>query len=201
MTIPLKLEEFGTLEKSGRRGAVSGTTDVEGLKLEAYEAGYKSGWEDANSSEASSRSRISADLTQNLHDISFTFLEARAAVLTSLQPLLREIVDCLLPRLVAEGLAEVVDAELLPIAQTMAEPSCVLICAPVARSALERLIERHMETSISIVEEPAYADGQVTLRYGSEEREINLSASIEKIATAIRDFTSQMQSEGVLESA
>ena len=87
------LAELATLAEPGTGPAA----DAEAMKLEAFENGYRAGWEDATGAAASEQGHIAADLAQNLRDLSFTLAEAQVAVLAEMRPLLREIVAKLLP--------------------------------------------------------------------------------------------------------
>ncbi len=52
-----------------------------------------------------------------------------------------------------------------------------------------------MEIDLRLTPEPAFADGRVALRFAGEAREIDLSAMVDAMATAIRDFTQQEPQE------
>ena len=67
-------------------------TSFEEHRLEAYEQGYKAGWDDAATAQADDHTRISAGFARNLQELSFTYHEAKGQILGSLEPLLKEMV-------------------------------------------------------------------------------------------------------------
>jgi flagellar assembly protein FliH len=159
--------------------------------LAAFDEGYRSGWDDCISADAETNRRIASDLTANLQDISLTYAEARQDVLNCLGPLFEDIAAQLLPSLAAEAVAPVVIAELRAVADGAAQARALLIAAPAALPALERLIAEQGLPDIDLRAEPAYAEGQVSIRFGTERRDIDLSGAAHRMAEAIRSFVTQ----------
>jgi hypothetical protein len=67
----------------------------------------------------------------------------------------------------------------------------VLFASPAAMPALSRLIEMQEGLEIELRAEPAFAEGQVSLRFGAERRDIDLSDAARRMAEAIRAFVAQ----------
>ncbi|WP_227286223.1 flagellar biosynthesis protein [Boseongicola sp. H5] len=185
----LDLEEFGQPPAPESVAPASVHHDLEAIKLDAFESGYRDGWDDCLSAEQQGRAQIGADLSRNLKDLSFTYLEARNDVLKGLQALLDGIIERLVPEVAAAAMVPMVRAELASILGTLPDETCEILASPAACPALEALVAEHAEAEIRIVPEPAYFEGHVTLRFGAELREIDLGAATERIAQAIRDFT------------
>lgn len=184
----LKLEVFGNVPSSGgAMPAVGG--DHEELRLSAFEAGYKSGWDDATAEREKSDQLIAADLERNLQDISFSYAEARAEVLSGFGGLIASILSSFLPAVAAEAVVPLVDAELKALLRDFGDQKCELQASPRTAAQLEWLISRHLEADLHIVPEPAFADGRVSLRFGGEEREVDMSGMVDTMTAAIRDFT------------
>lgn len=183
----LKLDPFGTNAVSAAAPATD--LDAEEIRLVGYETGYQSGWDDATAEREKSDQLIAADLERNLRDISFTYLEARTEVLSGLGSLFNSILTQFLPAMAAEAVGPLVEAELATLTAELGEASCELLAAPRTAGQLAWLVERYMEIDLRITPEPAFADGRVTLRFAGEEREIDLSAMVAAMTTAIRDFT------------
>ena len=104
MSVAHLLEEFSGVA-GGEPVAV---TDVmlEDQKLAAFEKGYQAGWDDSANSQRDSATRISADFAQNIRDLSFTYQEAQSALMAEMEPLLRDMVDAVLPTLAQETLGQ-----------------------------------------------------------------------------------------------
>ncbi len=184
----LKLEVFGS-SRIATGGAPVAGGDTEELRLNAYEGGYKSGWDDATAEREKSDQLIAADLERNLHDISFTYSEARAEVLNGFGGLIKSILTSFLPAIAAEAVVPLVNAELEALLRDLGDLRCELLASPRTAAQLEWLISRHLEADLHIIPEPAFADGRVSLRFGNEEREVDMSGMVETMTTAIRDFT------------
>lgn len=185
----LKLEVF----ESELTGAASVTVvldsmHLEEVKLASYDTGYSAGWEDAMAAQSTDATRVQADLARNLQSLSFTYYEARLHILRGLEPLLNGVMAQVLPELAKETLAPIVLDVLMPLAEQMADAPVGLILNPVARPAIEALLEQATGLPISIIEEPSLGEGQVYLRLGDSEVEINLDRAIVEITAAVRGF-------------
>lgn len=156
--------------------------------LDVYEAGYKSGWDDCAAAEAENQRRIGADLASNLQDMRFTYADARRDVLEALAPLFEEMASQLLPAFAAEAVAPVVIGELQVIAQEASIGDAILTASPAAAPVLQRLIDAQDDLEIRLQVEPAFADGQVSIRYGNERRDIDLGEATARMSEAIRAF-------------
>jgi hypothetical protein len=159
--------------------------------MATFDEGYRSGWDDCAKAEADTNRRIGADLAANLEALTRSYAEARADVLAALGPLFEDIAAQLLPRLAAEAVAPAVIAELRAAAEAASTTRAVLCAAPAALPALTRLIEMQEGLEIDLQAEPAFAEGQVSLRFGAERRDIDLSDAADRMADAIRSFVAQ----------
>ncbi len=183
----LTLEDFGSRSLSSSGSNVA-SGDAEAIRLAGYELGYKTGWDDAVAEQEKSDRRIAVDLERNLGDLSFSYQEARAEVISGLAGLFGSILTGFLPALSAEAVLPIVMAELDKIIFDIGEGECQLITSEETAKRLEWLKETYLELELSIRAEPAYPDGRVTLTYANEAREIDLSELVEKTTTAIRDY-------------
>ena len=185
----LKLEVFETETPGpGAKTVVLDSMLLEETKLASYDAGYAAGWEDAASAQSADQTRVRADLARNLQSLSFTFHEARTHVLQALEPLLAEIVGRFLPDLARETLAPLVLDVLMPLAEKMADAPVTLVLNPVARPAVEALLEQATGMPLTLVEEPSLSEGQVYLKLGETETQINLDRATAEITAAVRGF-------------
>jgi len=185
----LRLEVFDTES----RGSGSGTVVLDKLALEearlaSYDTGYSAGWEDAIAAQSDEQGRMRADLSRHLQALGFSYQEARMHVLKSIEPLLVEIVARLLPDLARETLAPVVLEALMPMAEAMADTPVTLVMNPAARPAIETLLDRATGLPLILVEEPTLGEGQVYLRLGTTETQIDLDRAVADITAAVRGF-------------
>ena len=164
------------------------TMALEEAKLGSYDAGYSAGWEDAASAQSDEQSQIKADLARNLQSLGFTYQEARVHVLRSIEPLLQEMVGRLLPELARETLAPIVLEALMPMAEKMADEPVTLVLNPAARAAVEGLLGQATGLPLTLLEEPTLGEGQVYLRLGAAEINVDLDRATAEITAAVRGF-------------
>ncbi|MDZ4311948.1 MAG: flagellar biosynthesis protein [Cypionkella sp.] len=131
---------------------------------------------------------MQADLARNLQGLSFTFHEARQHVLRALQPLMSEMVGRLLPALGRETLPQMVLEVLMPMAENLADTPITLVLNPATRPAVEALLEQATGLPLIVTEEPSLSEGQVYLKFGGIETQINLDRATAEISAAVRGF-------------
>lgn len=186
MSIAHLLEDFSSYSD----GEPITLTDVllEEQRLEAFETGYQAGWEDAVKAQSDDSRHISADLAQNIQDLSFTYQEARSAVIESLAPLLTQMVETVLPKLAHQHLpdrvAEVVTAL---VAEQGKHEAVVQACAKDI-PALEDLLSHDPEMDVTLDQDETLTEGQVRIKLGQTERELDLSAVLEGLEHAVSNF-------------
>ena len=164
------------------------TGALEDAKLASFESGYSAGWEDAAAAQADDQSRVSADLARSLQSLSFTYHEARSHVLKAVEPLLRQVVIQLLPAIAKAALAAKVLEVLMPLAEGLVDAPITLMLNPAARRAIEDQIAKTSGLPLILVEEPTLGEGQVYLKLGDVEREVNLDRAVTEISAAVRGF-------------
>lgn len=192
----VRLEVFETETKSAPTDTVVlEAAHLEEAKLASYDAGYQAGWEDAAAAQSGDQTRIRSDLARNLQGLGFTYQEARSHILRALGPLLEQIVGRLLPELARESLVGVVLDTLMPIAERLADAPVTLVLNPIARAPVEALVETATGLPLVIEEEPSLGEGQIYLRFGSEETLIDLDRAIAEITAAVRGFFDLTQKE------
>ncbi|MFV2037798.1 MAG: flagellar biosynthesis protein [Paracoccaceae bacterium] len=191
MPTMLQLEEF---DAASAQGFVSGAPspfsatiggDDESAGNNSFEQGYKAGWDDASQASASDQSKISAEFSRNLQDLGFTFFEARSHVMRSLEPLLSAMADTLLPELVSASMGQRIAEELLPLAETAADTPIEIVVSPASRAALEPLLAAATTVPLTLSEEPSLGEGQVHLRSGKMEKQIDLGGAVQRVSEVI----------------
>ena len=187
----LRLEVFESEVPVGAGQAetlVLDTGALEDAKLASFESGYSAGWEDAAAAQADDRTRVSADLARSLQSLTFTYHEARNHVLKAVEPLLRHVVGHLLPVLAKDTLAAKVLEVLMPLVDDLVAAPITLMLNPAARRAIEDLVAKTSGLPLILIEEPTLGEGQVYLKLGDVEREVNLDRAVLEISAAVRGF-------------
>ncbi|WP_103332212.1 flagellar biosynthesis protein [Pseudotabrizicola formosa] len=195
---PLKLEVFESpLPRGGSQIVVMDNAAIEDARLRAYETGYSAGWEDATAASQDDQSRISSELANNLQQMGFTFQEARAHILRSVQPLLTQLCTRLLPPLAQEALAPVVLETVMPLLEDLADTPLHVTLNPASRPAVEQLLRQAAGVPLVIVEEATLGEGQVYLRLPQSEHRVDLDHAVVRITQAVHDFFEYSEKEDI----
>ena len=185
----LKLEVFDTDDKPSKsQTVVLDRVALEDEKLASYDKGYSAGWEDAVAAQSDDQTRMRADLARNLQTLGFTYHEARSHILKAIEPLMLEIVGRLLPEIARDTLAPFVLETLMPLAEGLGDAPVTLVINPASRPAVEALLEQATGLPIIVQEEPTLGEGQVYLKLGAVETEVDLDRATADIAAAVRGF-------------
>ena len=181
----LRLEEFATDAPSGFGGTGAGAADSDTQRMASYEQGYQAGYDDAARTASEDQTRISAELSLNLQNLGFTFHEARSHVIQSLEPLLLALVEKLLPELVAKTIGQRILEEIAPLAEMAADTPIQVVIAPSCRAAIEPLLTAASAYPLELINEPSLGVGQVFLRSGKHEKQIDMDSVLAAITDAM----------------
>lgn len=196
MTRPLNLDDFGAdADLSAPEPDTDPGQDLESMRLDAYEEGYKSGWDDSRAAQSKSDTAIADDLAQAIRDANFSYHEARGDVLAAIRPVIEAIVEQVLPSLARGGLAAAVTAELIPALEQAAHLDCELVAAPDTIPILVKLMEDVSGLEVKMRPEPTFSPAQVSLRMGAETREVDLSRAVAEIGRELDQFTQRLIAE------
>jgi flagellar biosynthesis/type III secretory pathway protein FliH len=187
MTSRLKLEVFETGPAPGP-GTVVPHGDLEDLRAEAFETGYKAGWDDAQAAQQGEAAKLREDIGRNLQDLAFTYHDARGHVLRSLAPLFAEITARLLPEIARASLPHVVAEALGPYAEIVSEAPIHVQVHPETRPILEPMLDQTFGLPLHLRDDPQLPPGRVQLSLGTTETRVDLDAALSAIRTAIDDF-------------
>ena len=94
----------------------------------------------------------------------------------------------LLPALARETLSQVVLEVVMPMAEKLADTPITLVLNPAVRVAVEALLEQATGLPLIVTEEPSLSEGQVYLKFGDTETQINLDRATAEITAAVRGF-------------
>jgi flagellar biosynthesis/type III secretory pathway protein FliH len=185
----LRLEEFYNLDaQSAALPEPVEDTQTEEAKLAAYEQGYGAGWEDASAAIADDDTRLRAELANHLQSLSFTYHEARIHILSALEPLLVEMAQKLLPEIAQASIAPLVLETMMTLAETLADAPVTVLVHPQSKAMIEAFLTEANAPPFSLKEEPALSAGEVHLRLGDTETQVDLDTVMQTIRAALSDF-------------
>lgn len=163
-------------------------SSIEETRLEAFEQGYKAGWDDSLSTHASDQERISADFARNLNELAFTYHEVRSTILKSLEPLLREMVSKVLPKMAQASIGPLVADQIVEMADTQSSIPIELVVGPMNVRALEKLSLGQDSLPLTVIEEESLGDGQIFIRIGDSETQVDLDGVLDGFSSALDGF-------------
>ncbi|MCR8548812.1 ABC transporter ATP-binding protein [Salipiger sp. P9] len=183
------LEDFGAAPARPEAGPVLHDDNaLETARLEAFESGYRAGWDDAIKAQNDDHARIASDFAQNLQDLSFTYHEAYSQVLNGIAPLLEDVVGTLLPALLRETLGPHIAEQLRAMAREIGALDVVIAVAPGSAETVLPLLETDFGFPLKLAEDGTLAEGQADIRFGDIEKQIDLSGLVRDVAQAVQGF-------------
>jgi flagellar biosynthesis/type III secretory pathway protein FliH len=163
-------------------------TELEDIRLIAFDKGYAAGWDDAVGAQSDDAARLKAEVARSVQSMAFGFQEARAHLLKSLAPLIAAMVGKLLPDVARAALAPIVLDHIMPMAETLTDTPITILLHPRARDAVEALLALAPSLPITLAEDRNLGEGQVYLKSVADETLIDLDRATADITTAIRNF-------------
>lgn len=196
MAIAHILEDFSTPIPSQGSAVLMSDVAIEDQRLASFELGYTAGWDDAIEAQANDQTRISSKLTQNLQDLSFTYHEALAQMLQSVEPVFQALTETILPELLREIIGPLIVEQLTEMARLHAEQPVELVVPMGAGAPLRTILAQEFSVPVLLREDPKLIDGQARLRVGQSERELDSTALLDSIRSAVKafDFTIKKES-------
>jgi flagellar assembly protein FliH len=179
------------LEDFSQIGAARRDSDLalsEDRRLEVFEEGYSAGWADAAKAYTEDRTRADMTIAAAVSDMAFTFHEAQNAMLQALAPFLGQLVDTVLPEMARQGLGLQVREALLAALTRDHPPDAMISARPDTLEAIRRALPDPAPMPLRLQPDPTLADGQVILRIGQREQEINNEALLTQIRDAMAAF-------------
>ena len=183
----LSLEEFGSpnrkVEKPGAEEAALAEAQLAG-----FDKGYREGWEDAARAHAEEQKAIGADLARALDDMSFTYHEARTAMLAEMRGLIGGLLEKVLPAAARASLSQIILERIDAALTARSEVSVEVIVSPGNAARVEPLLQQKAPIPVRLAEEPGLGPGQAVLRFAGAEEIVDLEAVLEGIGTAVEGF-------------
>lgn len=153
-------------------------------RLAAYESGYRCGWDDCLAADDDTRRRVGAELARNLADLGFTYHEARAQLLSETEALLETFFRVVCPRSVGPAVVRRLIDDVMDLAAETLDLPVEIVVSP-ADAVTAQLLLPETTFPLSLIEEPALAEGQAYLRFGRSERIYDMSHLADRLFEAI----------------
>ena len=173
----LRLEEFDDPQAPPAPASLA----EDEARIAAYEQGYSAGWDDAVAAQSDEQGRIRADLGRNLQALSFTYEEARQAILRALVPALTEAMATLLPETARAALAPHVGALMEPLVAQMADVPVTLLVHPDQFDRVQDVLAQGPNLPWALRGEPSLGEGQALLRWGDGGVRVDLDAACTRL--------------------
>ncbi|RYH10118.1 ABC transporter ATP-binding protein [Tropicimonas sp. IMCC6043] len=182
------LDSFDTADPVSSPAAQPVEALTEDERLQAFDAGYKDGWDDAARAHAEDQNRISVELAGHLQEMSFTYHEARNAVLGEMEGILKGMVSSILPRTMEHSLGQMIVERALEASATAADIAFEVVVSPANTARVRTLLEGMIAPPLEVVAEPTLGEGQAFLRLGHSEQKIDLEAVLQGLSEAVDEF-------------
>lgn len=185
-SLAMYLEDFGT-PVSGMTSLTMSDETLETERLEAFDKGYRAGWDDAIKAKSDEGAQLADGVAQSLQDLSFTYHEVHAQILSNLGPLFDEILGKMLPALAQETLGAHVADQLAGLARDIGKVEVEVSVAPGAGDHVSQLIGAAATSlPISVIESANVPVGRADMRLGGKEITIDLAQVSAQILDAVR---------------
>ncbi len=195
MSVSHRYRNFGDAKKSKENNPETVNEKLEAEKLEAFDAGYQAGWDDAVKAHAEEKSKLSAELTQNLQDMSFGYHEALAKLTVSIEPIMGQIIEKLLPEMVRVGLgARITEQVHAAIKQSVQGPVEIVVHSANV-PVVEAIAEGQLQEPFKVVGEPSLGAGQAFVRVGNREQQIDFDGLVSEVSKAMTAFFHEASQE------
>jgi flagellar biosynthesis/type III secretory pathway protein FliH len=160
------------------------------IKADALQVGHDRGYQQARDELDAQNSETASLLSDKLQAIAFSHFEARKSVLDTLEPLIRQMVDLILPALASDALADVVAAQVLSVAALITDSPIRVSCAPENAAALEAMIARLPEfpVPVMVVGEAELQPLEVRLTTSESERHLDIARILDGIRDGVSEF-------------
>jgi flagellar biosynthesis/type III secretory pathway protein FliH len=185
---PFALEDFDSRKAPAAAPRLT-VEEVEEVRRAAYENGFQAGAMDAVAAQQAEDARLSAELVTTLKDLSFGFHEASAHVMSNVAPVLRAVVDTVLPDLMSEIVGHTILETVEPLVEEAASIPVRLLVSPGEAPAIRQIIGEAADIPFVIVEDPALERGRAHVKIGAAERHIDVSGVLDRISAAVDAVT------------
>ncbi|MFK7744704.1 MAG: ABC transporter ATP-binding protein [Roseobacter sp.] len=188
MSVSHRYRNFGGATASKNKSSDSSEEVAEEQKLQAFEAGYQAGWDDSTKAQSDEKDRVSAELSQNLLDMSFTYHEALSKLTGSLEPIMQQILDKLLPETVRAALSAHIMEQINELMKQQNQRPIEIVVHHDNVETVRAITEGQLKEPFVVVGEVSLGAGQAFVRVGEVERQVDLDAVIANVSKAMTAF-------------
>lgn len=197
-SIAHKYADFSGTQSEGNDTENQMNDAMEDQKLQSFEEGYQAGWADATSALQTEQQKLASEFSQNIQDMSFTYHEALAKLMHAFRPLVEQIATQILPKAAGASLSGHIAQELNALIENQIGGEIEISVSPGSLKAAKGLLAKtEADVPFKIRADPSLSGGQVYLKVGNAEREINLDAVTQGIVKAIDAFFEQTTLEPI----
>lgn len=176
MTLKSLLESFEDRRRDQERPAEIDANlgiTLEAARAEGYEAGYASGWEDAQNASTSAQKRVAAEFERNIETLAFTYHEAVDLVRGEVFEFIEAVVERILPPLLPEITKSHIRDALRQLAESRLSPSVELVASADCFALVEDMLDDDFSLNLTLVQNDDLAPNQVFVRFGAAEEVID----------------------------
>lgn len=188
MSVSYRYRNFGGAPEAAPSATEVESEAIEDQKLQAFEAGYQAGWDDASKAQSDARDKVSSELGQNLLDMSFTYHEALTKLTSSLEPAMQQIVEKLLPETVRAALGAHIIEQVKELLQDQMSQAVEIVVKPQNIDIVHSILKSKLKDPFKIVGEASLGEGQAFIRIGQNERQIDLDTMLAEVSKAMTAF-------------
>jgi flagellar assembly protein FliH len=163
--------------------------------LESFEQGYKAGWDDAISAKSEEHASVSAELSRKLQDLSFTYHEAREAIVTDMAPTIEKAIMTVLPELARQAIGALAVEQLKKIVRESSETPVILSASPDAYQPVIDVMPERPQLPVEVVRDESLEAGQIRFEFAERERLLDMSEVLDTVAEALKAFTHETRKE------
>lgn len=153
-----------------------------------FEEGYKAGWDDALKAEASNKEAISANLSRNLQDLTFTFVEAKSAAFAEFEELIEIVLEKVLPEAAHETLGQHLANSLKEQAESLVAAEISIVTNLQDVEVVNRVISDIAGVASFAKTDPDLPPGTVSWSIAGSEKTVDVDQLVLAIQEAVRGF-------------
>lgn len=188
MTISHLLEDFSVLPEETEASKLMSEDGLEDIRLASFEQGYTAGWDDAIRAQAEDQTRVTGVLGKNLEDLSFTYQEALVQMTSSVEPVFRSLVEAVLPEVMMQTVGLQLVEQLQEMTADRLDQPVVLVVPVGTGKAISAAVQRNLAMQVEVRENASMEAGQVSLKVGSTEREVDTEKLLASLQESIESF-------------
>lgn len=188
MSLSHRYRNFGASQPHGGQAQPIEAEQIEEDKLQSFEEGYKSGWDDAVCAQETTRANVSAEFARNLQEASFSYHEARSALVQELRNVIEPLMENLLPAIASETLAAHILDQITQVSRDNLGRPIEVAVSPTRVTAMQTIFEDVIKEPFVIVADDCMAADQVFLRVGQEEREVDFAPWLQEVKDGLSAY-------------